>query len=229
MGKDHASVPAHLGISLAGGSHHARHRGGSKGRDPAYAQGLHRFLCRNHGDPCRDRSKDRKGEVRRRGGYLYHRADDAQRRCPAGRHLALFRRRLCQELWHHLCRQGQQAPLSAPDLMGHLHAYDRCADHGAQRRRRLGSAAAHRADPGGRDPRCPAQGGRARKSKRAEDRSGQGLPRQAGRFRPCTRLEVCRIRDEGRAGARRDRPQGHRKGSLRRGAPRYARKGVRAV
>ena len=84
-----------------------------------------------YSDSGSNRQKDRKRKVRRCRRNLHNRADDAQRCCSSGRYITLLRRRLCKELWHHIHRQGQQASLSASNIMGCFYKNDRCAHYGS--------------------------------------------------------------------------------------------------
>ena len=98
LGKDHPALPALLGIFVARGPHHARDRPRGPGVHPLYFEGVRGLLPGDLGHPRGGGPEDREGEVRRGRGHLYHRAHDAQRRGPAGRHQPLLRRRLCQGL-----------------------------------------------------------------------------------------------------------------------------------
>ena len=108
--------------------------------------------------------------------------------------------------------------------MGHVHARHRRPDYDPRRQQRPCPAAAHRADPGDRAADRGAQARRDREG-RGACRAPEGRrPARAGRFqRQQPRLEVCQLGDEGRAAARRDRPEGHRGRPLRRRPPRQRR------
>ena len=73
-------------------------------------------------------------------------------------------------------------------------------------------------------PHRPAQGGRAGGRRALRDRLTAAGRGQHGRQRPVRRLEIRPVRDEGRAPARGDRPQGHGEGPVLHRPPRYRRK-----
>ncbi len=102
--KDLSSLPAASGVPLAGGPHHARHGGGGPRGDRAHAQCVRRLLRERAGHAGHARPEDRQGKVQRRRGDLYDRVHDARPQGPAGGHVPLLRRRLCQGVRHFLYR-----------------------------------------------------------------------------------------------------------------------------
>ena len=79
---------------------------------------------------------------------------------------------------------------------------------------------------GGGGAHCRPQARRFREGCRAGREDQQVRPREAGRQRQRSRLEVCPVGDEGRAPASGDRPQGSGKEPVRSGAPRHPREGL---
>ena len=103
-----------------------------------------------------------------------------------------------------------------PDLLGLHHPPHRRCHHDPRRRQRPHPAPAHRPHPGGGHSRGTAQGRRAGcRLCAGSPPEGHRPALQVRRLRPVQRLEVCRVRDEGCAPPRGDRPQGHREGTVR--------------
>ena len=142
LGDAHAHVPAHDGVSLAGGAHRPRDRarrprkrrcdaGRLRGRSPQDYLAM----------PVITRREDAERAVSRRGRHLLHRGDDAGPQGAAGRHVAFPRAEFRQGLGIKFLsrRATRNSPGRRP---GACRRGSSAADHGARRRRRTGPAAA---------------------------------------------------------------------------------------
>ncbi len=156
------------------------------------------FFRKRARHPRRQGPQDREGEVCRRRGHLHHRVHDEGPQGPAERHQPLLWRQVHPRLRRDLHRPRQQAAVPVPDLLG-------------RSTRMIGAIIMTHGDNDGLvlPPRiAPIQvvvpiaahkpGVSSQERRELAERSAAG-PRQAGRQRQLPRLEVRRVRDEGRA------------------------------
>ena len=181
-------------------------------------------LLRERSWPCRSSrgQQDRQGEVRRRRGHLYDRVHDARPQGPAGAARPTifgdgFARAFDITFTDKNNQPGQprtRPPGACPRVMiGGI-----IMTHGDNNG--LVLPPDDRADPGRHHPdRARTRRACSRRQRAvAEHAEGRRPPGEDGRLRAVPRLEVRRVRDEGRAAPSGARPEGHREEPVRAGA-----------